>query len=140
MVSLNGGLTVSELLRGMEAGRMQSVGIMQVIPLTMDEDLWDDRFVGPKQGRVNTDSGYGNLEFENPTDKTLLVPSHVGYVISQQGQDHAMSHAGMVKKKARKNRTHAIPKLLGAAAAGVAPLLGNIQQADSLWRGGADFS
>ena len=102
MVIANGGMTINEILRGMEVRRMQSVGMMQVIPLTMEKDLWDDRFASPKEGAVDTDSGYGNMNFRNPTDKTMLIPSHVGYVISKQGQDHAMSHAGMVKKRGSK--------------------------------------
>jgi hypothetical protein len=38
MVKVNE-LTVAEILRGMNPGRLQTVGVMQVIPLIGDPDL-----------------------------------------------------------------------------------------------------
>ena len=40
-------IEVRDVLRGCEAGRLQSVGYMEVIPLV--SDLNDDRFVSPVQ-------------------------------------------------------------------------------------------
>jgi hypothetical protein len=99
--------TIREVLRGMQIGRMQSVGIMSVIPLTMDNELHDDRFVSPmdvhgeQQARTSTVS-YGSMVFDNPTDGTLLVPLHAGIVDKRQGQDHAISCIGLVKKRGRR--------------------------------------
>jgi hypothetical protein len=45
---------------------------------------------------------YGTMNFDNPTDKVLLVPCHAGYVTAQKAQDHAMAHTGMVGKKSKK--------------------------------------
>ncbi|QEG39380.1 ARPP-1 family domain-containing protein [Roseimaritima ulvae] len=88
-------IEVREVLRGCEAGRLQSVGYMQVIPLV--SDLNDDRFVSPVQcdAAVYTTS-YGTLGFRNTSDSVMIVPCHAGYVVKQHAQDHAMAHAGVV--------------------------------------------
>lgn len=88
-------IEVREVLRGCEAGRLQSVGYMQVIPLV--SDLNDERFVSPVQcdAAVYTTS-YGTLGFRNTSDSVMIVPCHAGYVVKQHAQDHAMAHAGVV--------------------------------------------
>jgi len=93
-------LSISEILRGCTPGRKQSVGLMEVIPLVSDvEDL---RFGTPEDLKLDTHQGYGNMGFENKSDKIVIVPSHVGYVTGQAAQDHAMCTAGMVKGKSHK--------------------------------------
>lgn len=99
-------LTISEILRGMEPGKLQTVGIMQVLPLLGNSDLYDADLISPSdeahQATTGT-SNYGSMEFDNSkNDKVLLVPCHVGYVTSQRAQDHAMAHAGLVDKKKRR--------------------------------------
>ncbi len=88
-------IDVREVLRGCEAGRLQSVGYMQVIPLV--SDLNDNRFVSPVQcdAAVYT-TNYGTLGFRNTSDSVMIVPCHAGYVVKQHAQDHAMAHAGVV--------------------------------------------
>ncbi|MHC4940138.1 MAG: ARPP-1 family domain-containing protein [Planctomycetota bacterium] len=94
-------LTIAEILRGCEPGRIQSVGLMQVIPLV--SDLGDDRIQPPIDAIVST-AGYGELLFENPTAELVLVPSHATYVVEQAAQDHAMPGAAFVR--ARKSRRY----------------------------------
>lgn len=88
-------IELREVLRGCEAGRLQSVGYMQVIPLV--SDLSDDRFVSPVQcdAAVYTTS-YGTLGFRNTSESVMIVPCHAGYVVKQHAQDHAMAHAAVV--------------------------------------------
>ena len=86
-------ITISEILKGTTAGRMQSVGYMQVIPLI--SQIEDDRFVSPLEAEVST-RGYGSMVFNNPLNKVLIVPLHAGYVVKQAAQDHAMSQAGVI--------------------------------------------
>lgn len=93
-------LKIGDLLRGCTPHRMQSVGFMQVIPLT--SDLHDDRFVSPNQGARVSTSGYGNLQFENPVEKPMIVPAHATYIVDQKAQNHAMPSAGLVKARAIK--------------------------------------
>lgn len=92
-------LTISEVLRGCEVGRMQSVGYMQVIPLI--SELEDPRFAVPSDLEIGTTS-YGTMEFTNPTPDIAIVPCHAGYVTKRAAQDHAMAHAGLLKSRETK--------------------------------------
>lgn len=92
-------VTIAELLRGCRIGRMQSAGLMQVIPLL--SELEDADFIAPSAAKVGT-TGYGRLEFENASDRLMLIPCHAGYVIDAAVQDHAMAHAGMIKGKGKR--------------------------------------
>lgn len=90
-------VTVGELVRGCEPGRVQSVGSMQVVPLV--SEFGDDRFAPPTEARVGT-SGYGSLVVANPADRTLLVPAGAAYMVAQKAQNHALPSAGCVPKRA----------------------------------------
>lgn len=97
-----GQLTIAEVLHGAEAGRLQSVGYMQVIPLT--SDLVDDRFVSPAEGGAEVSTtDYGTLVFQNPSPAVLIVPCHAGYVVKQAAQDHAMTHAAVVRSSQQRS-------------------------------------
>lgn len=110
-------LTISDMLTGMEAGRLQSVGLMQVIPLTLtDPNLAEDRLVSPatapEAGEGSSSSfsttSYGSMRFKNETDRILLIPLHAGYMVKQAAQDHAMSSAGLVAKNKTKTWKNAM--------------------------------
>ena len=102
------GITIRSVLRGMEPGRMQTVGRMQVIPLIGDPALFDERFVAPIGARTSMGtSDYGKMVFKNDTDKVLLVPMHVGYVVKQNAQNHAMMDTGLVDKGRQKTFSNA---------------------------------
>src|SRR4051812_28989858 len=92
-------IRIADLLKGCTAGRLQSVGNMQVLPLC--SELQDQRFVAPDVARVATE-GYGNLVFHNPTDQACLVPVGTTYIVPQAAQNHALPHAGCVKAQERK--------------------------------------
>ena len=89
-------ITIKDILKGCEPGRIQTVGYMQVIPLV--SDLHDDRFVAPSGAKVGT-SSYGTLVIRNTADQTMILPAQIGYVVNQQAQDHALPHVGLVKGK-----------------------------------------
>ena len=103
------GITIRSVLRGMQTGRMQTVGRMQVIPLVGDPDLFDERFAAPTGTKASVGtSDYGKMVFKNDNpDKVLLVPCHVGYVVKQQAQNHAMVNAGLVDKGRQKTFSNA---------------------------------
>lgn len=104
-------LTISEVLRGMTPGRLQTVGVMQVLPLIGDSDLFDDKIISPQNSEHKTTigtRGYGSMEFKNPNDKVLLVPCHVGYVVKQAAQNHAMANCGLIGKKKDKTYDNAM--------------------------------
>jgi hypothetical protein len=92
-------ITISEILKGTTAGRMQSVGYMQVIPLI--SQIEDDRFVSPMEAEVST-RGYGSMVFKNPINKVLIIPLHAGYVVKQAAQDHAMSQVGVIGRQRKR--------------------------------------
>jgi hypothetical protein len=101
------GPTIGEILHGLTPGRMQSVGLMQVIPLLIDPALEDERFVPPDHALVGT-VGYGQMEFDNQSARTLLVPSHATYIVNARVQDHALPSGGFVKGNARKTFNRAM--------------------------------
>lgn len=92
-------VAIKNLLHGCEPGRIQTVGWMQVIPLT--SELVDDRFVSPAQAKVST-TGYGRLNVRNTEDKPTIVPTGATYIVEQAAQNHALPHAGIVKAKTLK--------------------------------------
>ena len=78
-------LSIDDILRGTEPGRLQSVGHMQVIPLCGDDD---DRFAAPDL-EVRTTS-YGIVELRHDGARPTIVPPGAGWVVKQAAQDHAI--------------------------------------------------
>jgi hypothetical protein len=89
-------ISIKDILKGCEPGRIQSVGYMQVIPLV--SEVHDDRFVSPNKARVGT-AHYGTLVVKNPAEETLIVPPQTAYIVKMAAQDHALPHIGMIKGK-----------------------------------------
>src|ERR1044072_6463908 len=97
--------TVSELVRGCEPGRVQSVGPVQIVPLVTEFN--DDRFAPPTEARIGT-AGYGNLVVANPADRALLVPAGAAYMVAQKAQNHALPSAGCLPKQATRTYDTAV--------------------------------
>lgn len=85
-------LTVDMILKGTGIGPMQSVGQMQVIPITGDDDLT----YAPPELEVGT-SGYGAVSLRNANDKPTIVPYGAGWVVKDRAQDHAIGSGAFVK-------------------------------------------
>lgn len=96
----NGTITIAEMLRGCEPGRIQSVGFMQVIPLI--SDLQFPKYVAPRSADVNNPS-YHHLDFNNQSDAEMIIPAQTALISKQKAQDHSMTHAGLVAAKQRSN-------------------------------------
>ena len=96
-------ITIRDLLRGTMAGRIQTVGIMSVIPLILTDDaLDDDSYAAPNKAHFAT-RNYGEMVFENrDAQRPMIVPAHTAYVVKQAAQNHAMAHGGLVKAGATK--------------------------------------
>lgn len=88
---------IRELLHGCKPGRIQTVGLMSVIPLL--SELQDDRFASPARAKIST-SGYGKLVVRNDEGKTMIVPSGATYIVDQAAQNHGLGQAGWVKQNA----------------------------------------
>ena len=101
-------ITARDALRGCRAGRMQSVGLMQVVPLILtDPGVEDDRFQIPTEAFVGT-ADYGTIMVENRSDKPIIIPAHAAYMTKQHTQDHAMMGAGLVAKRSRHDFRNAV--------------------------------
>jgi hypothetical protein len=85
-------LTVEMILKGTGIGPMQSVGQMQVIPITGD----DDATFAPPELEVGT-SGYGQVALRNAHDKPTIVPYGAGWVVKERAQDHAVGSGAFLK-------------------------------------------
>lgn len=92
-------ITISEILRGTSAGKMQTVGYMQVIPLISD---YEDHNIGSPVGIEFSTSDYGSMAFNNNSDKLVLIPCHAGYVVKLSAQDHAMAQLGLIQSKKKR--------------------------------------
>jgi len=90
-------ITIKDILKGTTVGNMQTVGIMQVIPLLSDIEF--DGFVSPEENCEFSNNNYGNMQFKNNNTETMIIPAHVAYLTSQEAQDHGLPHAGLVKGK-----------------------------------------
>jgi hypothetical protein len=96
--------TIRELLHGTKPGRMQSVGIMQVIPLVLtNPDLATDGFATPHSLTVDTRENYGIMGFHNRDgEKPIIVPANTAIMTQKMAQDHAMTKAGLIGQGARR--------------------------------------
>jgi hypothetical protein len=96
--------TIRELLHGTKPGRMQSVGLMQVIPLVLtSDDLASDNFATPAMITADTLTNYGCLGFQNrDADRPAIIPMHAAIITKTPAQDHTMVKAGLVDKGARR--------------------------------------
>lgn len=90
---------IRDLLHGCTPGRIQTVGMMSVIPLL--SEIQDDRFASPARAKIST-SGYGKLVIRNEEGKAMLVPSGATYIVDQAAQNHGLGQAGWVKANAIK--------------------------------------
>jgi len=95
-----GKLTIKDILKGTTVGNIQTVGVMQVIPLLSDIEFND--YVSPAEAGTFENRNYGNMIFGNDSDKTMIVPNNSTYITKQAAQDHAMMHAGLVARKSKK--------------------------------------
>lgn len=90
-------ITIRDILKGTTVGNMQTVGIMQVIPLLSDLEF--DGFVSPSDNCIFHNNDYGNMQFRNNNEETMIIPAHAAYLTKQKAQDHGLPHAGIVKGK-----------------------------------------
>jgi len=87
-------MKITEMLKGCEPGKIQSVGYMQIVPLI--SKYVDDTIFPPTIKASTTD--YGRLVITNDTVNDVLVPTGAAIVSKQRAQDHA-THKGAFLKK-----------------------------------------
>lgn len=105
-------VTVRDLLHGVEAGQIQTVGNMSVIPLT--SKVVDERFTPPDLALVGTQD-YGTIIVTNPGKEdsnapkgTMILPFGATYMPKKSEQNHANCGAVLIPDgKTRTIRTAA---------------------------------
>ena len=86
-------MKIEEILSGLEFGRRQTVGYMEIIPL-LGEDITT---FAPPSFRIGT-SDYGKVGVENlDKDRPTIVPQGTGWVVKQKAQDHAVPSARIIE-------------------------------------------
>ncbi len=95
--------TIADILRGLKVGQLQSVGVMQMIPLLLDdEDVESEMFLTPDKCHMAT-SDYGTLTGNNTYDEeAIIVPLNYALAVKERAQDHAMTTAGIILPKSNK--------------------------------------
>ena len=99
-------IQLSEILKSCIPGKIQSVGIMQVIPLV--SEITNDNFVSPMMAAKVSTSGYGTLVVDNQSKEPMIVPPQTGYVVKQSAQDHALPGVKVVNGKMRSSFNNAM--------------------------------
>ena len=99
MATINKDISLRDLLKGTRPGNIQKVGFMQIIPLLADRDDTFENYTAFQGSGAVSSSNYGQLVFENKTDKTMIVPTNAAFMSKAFGQDHGMMHAGIISKK-----------------------------------------
>ena len=84
---------LADLLRGCTAGRAQTVGVMQVIPLISEVN--DERFAPPQNLRVSN-RNYGHVRLRNATDRPVIMPRDSAFMTKRAAQNHALSKAAII--------------------------------------------
>lgn len=91
-------MNIKDLLHGTEAGTLQIVGNMAIIPLT--SIFVEDRVISPLQPGVEvTTSNYGTVVVKNTTNSAVITPSHLGIMTKAKAQDHAMTTAAALEAR-----------------------------------------
>ena len=87
--------TIADVLKGLKPGTIQSVGYMQIIPLL--SEVGNDKYVLPTEVLISN-RNYGEMQMENPTEGTLIIPFGMGVITRQSAQDHATPKAKILKR------------------------------------------
>lgn len=104
---MNNNISVDELLKGCslikdENGNIivQTIMNMQLAFLTTsDENSLDERFANPLNSVSASNSGYGNMIFNNKTDKEVIIPPQLTVQTKQKAQNHSMIKAAYLNKQ-----------------------------------------
>jgi hypothetical protein len=80
---------------------VQSIMNMQIVCLTTDKEYsLDERFANPMTALVSSNSRYGEMSFSNKENKEVIVPTQMAVMTKQVAQNHGMTKAGYIDKKA----------------------------------------
>jgi hypothetical protein len=101
----------TELLKGCrpvkdENGNIivQSILNMEIVCLTTDKEYsLDDRFANPLEVLSASNHSYGQMDWQNGSNKDTIVPSQMAAMTKQSAQNHGMVKGAYIKAKTREN-------------------------------------
>jgi len=85
-------MKIADILATRSVGRMQSVGVMQIIPILGE----DDEHFAPPQLDAST-SNYGEVHVRNRQDRDTILPPGSAWVVARSAQDHAVAGGALVE-------------------------------------------
>ena len=94
-------ISMEDILFGIGAGRAQSVGNMEVIPLISEDrdEIIDESMYGtPADVEIGT-RNYGEVDMRNTSDRVNIVPPGAGWVVKEAAQDHAIGSGEILGPK-----------------------------------------
>lgn len=92
-------MNISTILKGCRPGKMQSVGVMQVIPLIMEREDQDFEYLPPDNNIFVSTTDYGVVRFDREnSDYTVVVPPGSSFLTKKKSQDHAVCNYGVIDK------------------------------------------
>ena len=82
---------------------VQSIMNMQLICLTTDKEFsLDDRFANPFEALRASNGSYGEIVFDNKTNKETITPTQIAIMTKQSAQNHGMIKSGYIAAKQTK--------------------------------------
>jgi len=76
---------------------VQSILNMQIVCLTTDREYsLDDRFANPLTSLVAGNQNYGEVSFNNQTNKEVIIPTQMAIMTKQSAQNHGMTKGGYI--------------------------------------------
>lgn len=76
---------------------VQSIMNMQIVCLTTDKEYsLDDRFANPLTALKASNRNYGEMSFNNNTNKEVIVPTQLAVMTKQSAQNHGMIKSGYI--------------------------------------------
>ena len=97
-------MKITEILKGCEPGKIQSVGYMQIVPLI---SKFVDESIMPPNIKVST-TDYGRLVLNNESVDNVLVPTASAFMSKQKAQDHATHSGAYLTKKGSNAKTNIV--------------------------------
>ena len=100
---------LAELLKGCVPVRdnkgdivIQSILNMEVVCLTTDDEYsMDNKFANPLKAVTASNQSYGEITFENTTNKDVILLPHTAILTKQRAQNHGMTKSGYIPKRKR---------------------------------------
>lgn len=90
-------MNLNHLLKDFTLGEKQESGVMSVVPLLSKEGDATDKMASFSDLEFVGTNGYGNMVFNNHSDKPFIIPTGYSVITKQLAQDHGATFAHLLK-------------------------------------------